>query len=56
MLISGNLRGSEIAAAFEAALPGIHKALVEYEGPFIGRVSKNGLVKVSLQEQTDGLE
>lgn len=47
ILIAGNLRGSEIAATFEAALPLIRQILATHSGPFIARVSKHALVTVS---------
>ena len=47
VLIAGNLKGSEIAATFEAALPRIERILASHAGPFIARVSKNALVTVS---------
>jgi predicted nuclease of predicted toxin-antitoxin system len=47
VLTAGNLRGSEIAAAFLAALPRILKILKSNAGPFIARVSRSGHVTVS---------
>ena len=47
VLIAGNLRGREIAATFEAALPRIHRLLGTHPGPFVARISKNALVTIS---------
>jgi predicted nuclease of predicted toxin-antitoxin system len=47
VLIAGNLRGSEIADIFEAALPRIQRILATRVGPFLARISKNALVTVS---------
>jgi predicted nuclease of predicted toxin-antitoxin system len=47
ILIAGNLKGTEVAAAFQAALPQIWRILESHSGPFIGRVSKSGMVRVS---------
>lgn len=47
VLTAGNLKGSEIAAIFEAALPRIQRILVSRAGPFIARISKDALITVS---------
>lgn len=47
VLIAGNLKGSEIAATFEAALSRIERILANRPGPFIARISKDALVTVS---------
>ncbi len=47
ILVAGNLKGSEIAATFEAALPRIKRILSTREGPFIARIGKNALVSIS---------
>ena len=47
VLTAGNLKGSEIAATFEAALPRIQRILADRAGPFIARISKDALVTVS---------
>jgi predicted nuclease of predicted toxin-antitoxin system len=47
LLIAGNLRGSEIAAIFDAALPRIQRVLATRAGPFIARVSKNARISIS---------
>ena len=47
ILTAGNLRGSEIASVFEAALPSIYRILAKHTGPFIARISKNALITVT---------
>jgi predicted nuclease of predicted toxin-antitoxin system len=47
VLIAGNLRGIEIAAVFLTALPQISKILHSLPGPFIGRVTQVGHVKIT---------
>ena len=47
ILIAGNLKGSEIAATFEAALPRIRRVLANHFGPFIARISKDALITVN---------
>lgn len=42
VLTAGNLRGSEIAAVFLAALPRICRILRSRPGPFVARVSQAG--------------
>jgi hypothetical protein len=44
---AGNLKASEIASTFRSALPRIWRILQGHPGPFIGRVSRSGMVKVS---------
>ena len=44
VLVAGNLRGSEIAAVFVAALPAMFRILRGREGPFVARVTKRGAV------------
>jgi predicted nuclease of predicted toxin-antitoxin system len=44
VLTAGNLRGSEIAAVFLAALPRIFRLLYSHAGPFIARVTQSGQV------------
>jgi predicted nuclease of predicted toxin-antitoxin system len=46
VLTAGNLRGQEISAAFESALPKILRVLQSKRGPFVARVSGSGGVKV----------
>jgi predicted nuclease of predicted toxin-antitoxin system len=46
VLTAGNLRGSEIAAVFLAALPRIYRVLNSQSGPFMARVSQSGHVAV----------
>ena len=47
VLTAGNLRGSEIAAVFLAALPRICRVLHSRPGPFVARVSQSGHVKIT---------
>ena len=47
VLVAGSLRGSEIAAAFLAALPRIFHILRKYPGPFVARITKDGGVTLS---------
>ena len=47
VLTAGNLRGSEIAAVFLAALPRILKILHSQPGPFVARVSRSGQITVT---------
>ena len=47
VLIGGNLRAIEIAAIFEAALPGMQRILTSRKGPFIARISKDARITVS---------
>jgi predicted nuclease of predicted toxin-antitoxin system len=47
VLTAGNLKGSEIAATFKAALPQIQRILARHTGPFIARISKEARVTVS---------
>jgi predicted nuclease of predicted toxin-antitoxin system len=49
VLTAGNLRGSEIAAVFLAALPPICRLLHAQPGPFVARVSQSGRVTVQLK-------
>lgn len=44
ILVAGNLRGSEIAAVFVAALPAICRMLQSHQGPFVARIAKGGTV------------
>jgi predicted nuclease of predicted toxin-antitoxin system len=44
VLTAGNLRGTEIAAVFLAALPLICRILYSRPGPFVARVSQSGRV------------
>jgi hypothetical protein len=46
VLTSGQLQGTEMAAAFVKALPRINRLVANHAPPFIGRVSRSG--KVSL--------
>ena len=46
ILVAGNLRGTEIAAVFVAALPAIYRILRLQQGPFVGRIAKSGKVAV----------
>ncbi len=46
VLTAGNLRGSEIAAAFERAIPAMCRVLRGQPGPFIARIGKSGKVTV----------
>jgi hypothetical protein len=47
ILVAGNLRGNEIAAAFVAALPAMCRILHTHKGPFTARITKSGKVKLS---------
>lgn len=47
VLTAGNLRGSEIAAVFVAALPKIRRILHRRPGPLLARVSKFGHITVT---------
>jgi predicted nuclease of predicted toxin-antitoxin system len=47
VLTAGNLRGVEIAAVFETALPRICKVLRTRPGPFVARVSKSGRISIT---------
>jgi predicted nuclease of predicted toxin-antitoxin system len=47
VLTAGNLRGVEIAAVFQEALPQIFKVLESQTGPFLARVSKSGKVTIA---------
>jgi predicted nuclease of predicted toxin-antitoxin system len=47
VLTAGNLRGSEIAAVFLAALPRIHKILHSRPGPFVARISQSGHITLT---------
>ena len=47
VLTAGNLRGSEIAAAFVAALPAICRILHSRPGPFLARISRSGQITIS---------
>ncbi len=47
VLIAGNLRGSEIAAVFLAALPQIFRILRSTPGPFLARVSQSGRITIT---------
>jgi predicted nuclease of predicted toxin-antitoxin system len=47
VLTVGNLRGTEIAAVFLAALPRIVKILQSRPGPFVARVSRSGQITVA---------
>jgi hypothetical protein len=44
VLISSQLQGPEMAAAFVKALPRIKRLIAKHAPPFIGRVSRNGNV------------
>jgi len=44
VLVAGNLRGSDIASTFVAALPAIFRILNRDDGPFVARVTKSGKV------------
>jgi predicted nuclease of predicted toxin-antitoxin system len=47
VLTAGNLRGSEIATVFLAALPRMYRALHSRPGPFVARVSQSGRVTIT---------
>jgi predicted nuclease of predicted toxin-antitoxin system len=47
VLTAGNLRGSEIASVFLAALPHMCQVLREVPGPFVARVSRPGNVRIT---------
>jgi predicted nuclease of predicted toxin-antitoxin system len=47
VLTAGNLRGTEIATVFLAALPRIFKVLHSLPGPFLARVSQTGHVAIT---------
>lgn len=47
VLTAGNLRGSEIAAVFLAALPRMYCVLHSRPGPFVARVSQSGHVTIT---------
>lgn len=47
VLVAGNLRGSDIASVFVAALPAICRILNTQNGPFVARVTKSGKVTLS---------
>ena len=47
VLTAGNLRGSEIAAVFLAALPRMCRVLHSRPGPFVARVSQSGHVTIT---------
>jgi predicted nuclease of predicted toxin-antitoxin system len=44
VLVAGNLRGSEIASVFVAALSAICRILHAQKGPFVARIAKSGKV------------
>ena len=46
VLVAGNLRGSDIASVFVAALPAICRILHAHNGPFVARIAKSGKVTV----------
>jgi predicted nuclease of predicted toxin-antitoxin system len=46
VLVAGNLRGSEIASVFVAALPRIFAILNSRPGPFVARISRAGRIVV----------
>ena len=47
VLTAGNLRGSEIAAVFLAALPRMYRVLHSRPGPFVARVSQSARVTIT---------
>jgi predicted nuclease of predicted toxin-antitoxin system len=47
VLTAGNLRGTEIAAVFRAALRRIYRILDARPGPFVARVTQSGHVAVT---------
>jgi hypothetical protein len=47
VLTAGNLRGTEIAGAFLAAIPRISRILRSRRGPFVARVSQSGHVTIT---------
>ena len=47
VLTAGNLRGSEIAAAFLAALPRMFRILRSTPGPFLARLSQSGHITIT---------
>jgi hypothetical protein len=46
VLTSSQLQGAEMAAAFLAALPRIKRLIAKHNPPFIGRVSRSGMVSM----------
>ncbi len=44
VLTAGNLRGSEIAAVFLLAMPGVCRILNSRPGPFVARISRSGSI------------
>lgn len=47
ILVAGNLRGSQIAEVFVAALSEMCRILHAHEGPFIARITKSGKVTLA---------
>ncbi len=47
VLTAGNLRGSEIAAVFLAALPRMFRILHSTPGPFVARLSQSGHITIT---------
>ena len=47
VLTAGNLRGTEIAAVFLAALQRIYNVLRSMPGPFVARVSQSARVTIA---------
>jgi predicted nuclease of predicted toxin-antitoxin system len=47
VLTAGNLRGSQIADVFLAALPRMYRVLNSRPGPFVARVSQSGHVTIT---------
>jgi len=47
VLTAGNLRGSEIAAVFLAALPRMFRILRSTPGPFLARLSQSGHITIT---------
>jgi hypothetical protein len=46
VLTSSQLQGAEMAVAFLAALPRIKRLIAKHNPPFIGRVSRSGMVSM----------
>jgi predicted nuclease of predicted toxin-antitoxin system len=46
ILTAKNLTGPEMAAAFVAALPGIHKTLASQSRPFVAAVDRHGRIRL----------
>jgi predicted nuclease of predicted toxin-antitoxin system len=51
-LASGNLNGEEMAQAFVAALPRMHRLLAKHRPPFIAKVTRSGEVSMVFASDT----